>query len=166
MLDFQRISKSPYWGLRPQHDDVQNVYHNWEQNWFITLQWNITEAFEGAGEIPLLFWKLWRTIVKDNSMKCNDHSYFCNFNCRYFPCHQVSNSEFFNCLFCYCPLYALGENCGGAFSYTTQGIKDCSNCLIPHTEQGYQHISSRIIKVVQLIQRQGSSDESCQNPVE
>ena len=28
MLVFQGISASPYWGLRPQHDDVQNVWHN------------------------------------------------------------------------------------------------------------------------------------------
>ena len=38
----------------------------------------------------------------------------------------------FNCLFCYCPLYALGEDCKGNFTYTVDGIKDCSNCNIPH----------------------------------
>ena len=38
----------------------------------------------------------------------------------------------FNCLFCYCPLYVLGPDCGGNFSYTEDGVKDCSACTLPH----------------------------------
>ena len=46
------------------------------------------------------------------------YSFFQNRDCEYFPCHQGADPENFNCLFCYCPLYALGEKCGGNFRYT------------------------------------------------
>ncbi|MEA4968920.1 MAG: cysteine-rich small domain-containing protein, partial [Candidatus Pelethousia sp.] len=48
-------------------------------------------------------------------------SFFCHKECEYFPCHETSHPEEFNCLFCYCPLYALGERCGGHFSYSPSG---------------------------------------------
>ena len=54
------------------------------------------------------------------------YAYFQNTACPYFPCHAKANREFFNCLFCYCPLYALGDKCGGNFVYTENGVKDCS----------------------------------------
>ena len=41
------------------------------------------------------------------------YSYFSNKECEYFPCHKGADPENFNCLFCYCPLYALGDKCGG-----------------------------------------------------
>ena len=31
-------------------------------------------------------------------MRENDHSYFCNRSCKYFPCHETK-AEDFNCLF-------------------------------------------------------------------
>ena len=43
--------------------------------------------------------------------------FFQNKKCEYFPCHKTKNEEDFNCLFCYCPLYALGDKCGGNFKY-------------------------------------------------
>ena len=66
--------------------------------------------------------------------------YFRHDSCEYFPCHCADGMEEFNCLFCYCPLYALGSGCGGNFSYTEGGIKDCSACLIPHRRSGYEYI--------------------------
>ncbi len=48
--------------------------------------------------------------------------------------------ENFNCLFCYCPLYALGEDCGGNYIYTESGIKNCINCGIPHIRDNYGKI--------------------------
>ena len=59
-----------------------------------------------------------------------------NKKCEFFPCHKIDDPAKFNCLFCYCPLYALRDRCGGNFSYTDGGIKDCSNCIIPHNEGG------------------------------
>ncbi len=85
-------------------------------------------------------------------MKKNDDSYFANRDCKYFPCHQT-NREDFNCLFCYCPLYALGDQCGGNFVYMENGIKDCSNCLIPHSEGGYEYVLSRFQKIAELARK-------------
>ena len=64
------------------------------------------------------------------------YKFFQNKLCEYFPCHKTRNTDTFNCLFCYCPLYALGENCGGNYKYLENGIKDCSNCLVPHSPKG------------------------------
>ena len=73
----------------------------------------------------------------------NCSSFFQNKECEYFPCHKVSDTDNFNCMFCYCPLYALGSKCGGNFCYTDNGTKDCSSCLIPHSKDGYKHILSK-----------------------
>ena len=37
------------------------------------------------------------------------YSFFCHKECEFFPCHETKDPENFNCLFCYCPLYALGK---------------------------------------------------------
>ena len=59
-------------------------------------------------------------------------SFFQHRDCEYFPCHTGVAEEEFNCLFCYCPLYCLGENCGGDFVYLEDGTKSCLNCAFPH----------------------------------
>ncbi len=82
----------------------------------------------------------------------NSSCYFENTQCEYFPCHKMSG-DYFNCMFCYCPLYALGDKCGGNFSYTLGGIKDCSNCLIPHSQNGYNYISSKIGDISALVKK-------------
>lgn len=71
------------------------------------------------------------------------YKFFSNRECEYFPCHAVTNKEDFNCLFCYCPLYTLGDKCGGNFRYTENGTKDCSLCMIPHHKDAYDHILSK-----------------------
>lgn len=65
-------------------------------------------------------------------IKSQNYKFFQHKQCEFFPCHKNANSEKFNCLFCYCPLYLMGENCGGNFQLTKSGVKDCSNCTIPH----------------------------------
>ena len=40
------------------------------------------------------------------------YDFFQHKQCEYFPCHAGADPETFSCLFCYCPLYCLGENCG------------------------------------------------------
>ena len=62
-----------------------------------------------------------------------------NLQCEYFPCHRVDNKEEFNCLFCFCPLYMLKQECGGNFKYTND-VKDCSDCTIPHTKNAYAYV--------------------------
>ena len=83
----------------------------------------------------------------------NSYRFFQNKDCEYFPCHKVSDSCDFSCLFCYCPLYALGDRCGGNFTYTEKGIKDCGNCLIPHKPAGYDYVLSRFAQVAELAKK-------------
>jgi len=71
------------------------------------------------------------------------YAFYQNTQCESFPCHKTAHPEDFNCLFCYCPLYALGRNCGGNFRYTPSGIKDCSGCMIPHEKENYGRITAR-----------------------
>ena len=52
-----------------------------------------------------------------------EYSYFSHKKCEFFPCHKNADPDDFNCLFCYCPLYALGEKCGGNFRYTERELK-------------------------------------------
>ena len=73
----------------------------------------------------------------------NSYKYFSNKSCQYYPCHNIKNSDEFNCLFCYCPLYRI-EDCGGNYTILKNGIKDCSNCMIPHSANGYNYIISKL----------------------
>lgn len=75
----------------------------------------------------------------------NSYKFYRNTSCKYLPCHKVKNEEEFNCLFCYCPLYFLDE-CGGNYK-NYNGIKDCTDCLIPHSPNGYEYINGRIMEV-------------------
>ena len=89
-------------------------------------------------------------------MKSNDYNYFKNCECKYFPCHEADPEKDFNCLFCYCPLYALGDRCGGSFTYTEDGIKDCSRCLKPHRRENYDQIMEKMGEVMELAKKHGS----------
>ena len=75
------------------------------------------------------------------------YKFFQNRECEYFPCHKTNDPEHFNCLFCFCPLYALGERCGGGLQYTESGIKDCSACLFPHRPENYDRICARFAEL-------------------
>ena len=85
--------------------------------------------------------------------------YFQNRDCAYFPCHQGADPKNFNCLFCYCPLYALGDQCDGAFTYTENGIKDCSRCLIPHRGENYDRIMEKMAQVLLLAKKDVPTQE-------
>ena len=82
-----------------------------------------------------------------------NYDFFQNRECEYFPCHEGANPETFSCLFCYCPLYALGRKCKGNFKYTENGIKDCSNCQIPHRRENYNLICDKMEQVINLVKR-------------
>lgn len=77
-------------------------------------------------------------------------SFFQNRDCEFFPCHAAAAVDDFNCLFCWCPLYALGRECGGNFSYTDEGVKDCSGCLFPHNRKSSENISSRFPELAEM----------------
>ena len=82
-----------------------------------------------------------------------NYDFFQNKACEYFPCHRGADPETFSCLFCYCPLYALGDQCGGGFVYTEDGIKDCSNCLKPHCRENYNKIMEKMPQVLEMAKK-------------
>ena len=81
------------------------------------------------------------------------YSYFQNRECEYFPCHKGAEPENFNCLFCYCPLYALGDKCGGAFVYLEDGTKSCEKCQVPHKRENYGRIVERYADIAEIAKK-------------
>ena len=81
----------------------------------------------------------------------NSHRFFKNVDCRYYPCHQGVDE--LNCLFCYCPLYMLGDKCGGNFTYTETGIKNCTDCMVPHSRNAVQYIISRWPEIAEVARK-------------
>ncbi len=79
--------------------------------------------------------------------------FFQHRQCEYFPCHEGVDEDDFNCLFCYCPLYALGEKCGGNFEYLENGCKDCTDCIIPHLKESYDVIMKEYPKIKEMAKR-------------
>ena len=73
-----------------------------------------------------------------------NYRFFANKECEYFPCHEGVPEEEFNCLFCYCPLYFLGSDCGGGFEYTEKGVKNCTGCSFPHHKDHYDLMIGKI----------------------
>ena len=90
----------------------------------------------------------------ENPMPCErNYDFFQHKECEYFPCHENADPETFSCLFCYCPLYCLGDKCGGKFTYTADGIKDCSGCLRPHRRECYDGICRQMSQVIALTKK-------------
>jgi len=85
--------------------------------------------------------------------------FFCHKDCEYFPCHPTDEPEKFNCLFCYCPLYALGDQCGGNFKYIGGVCKDCSDCKIPHDVKNYEYIIGKYQQIMELAAKNRKSEE-------
>lgn len=77
--------------------------------------------------------------------------FFQHVSCEYFPCHTMDELNDFNCLFCYCPLYALGEDCGGRFIYTEKGIKNCTNCKFPHQKENYDDVLEKLVTLIEQL---------------
>lgn len=80
----------------------------------------------------------------------DNYKFFSHKNCEFFPCHKVDDEESFNCLFCYCPLYALGSSCGGNFKYLPNGVKDCTDCTLPHKKENYEYIISKYKDILEI----------------
>lgn len=77
-----------------------------------------------------------------------NYAFFSHKECEYFPCHKTQDLDSFNCLFCYCPLYLLGKECGGNFTYDECGVKDCSACMVPHRKENYEKITARLAQAI------------------
>lgn len=76
----------------------------------------------------------------------HSHRFFRNVDCKYFPCHQNCDPERFNCLFCFCPLYHLGKECGGNFRYLGKrgDVKSCQDCVLPHDPDFYALVIQKL----------------------
>ncbi len=81
-----------------------------------------------------------------------EYSYFSHSKCEFYPCHEGADPDDFNCLFCYCPLYMLGDKCGGDFVYTKNGTKDCTKCMYPHKRENYDAVKSRFDEIRDAMQ--------------
>ncbi len=81
------------------------------------------------------------------------YKYFSHRDCEYFPCHDGADTENFNCLFCYCPLYMLGEDCGGDFVLRPDGRKDCTACLFPHLRENYEAVTARFPDITEKMKK-------------
>lgn len=78
------------------------------------------------------------------------YAFFQNRDCEYFPCHKGVPEADFNCLFCYCPLYTLGADCGGNFYFNEKGMKVCTNCPFPHFRDNFGRITGRYAELAAL----------------
>ena len=71
----------------------------------------------------------------------NNYKFINHKDCEFFPCHKTNKPEEFNC--------------GGNFKYTPHGIKDCSNCNLPHVKEvGYDHIQKKMLEVIEIVQQE------------
>ena len=85
-----------------------------------------------------------------NNVPTEHFKFFSNTTCEYFPCHNTDDTASFNCLFCFCPAYALGKDCGGNYRYDNdEGIKDCRDCMIPHGPNSYEHMTEKVKIIIE-----------------
>ena len=52
-------------------------------------------------------------------------------------CKKCHDMEKIDCTYCYCPLYH--DECGGNYTVTLAGIKDCTDCTLPHQKDFEKH---------------------------
>mgnify|MGYP000051950745 CR=1 FL=1 len=79
--------------------------------------------------------------------KTTHYQFFCNRECEYFPCHKNADPDNFNCLFCYCPLYALGKNAVGSFATFQMEIKTAQIVLFRTNEKIIRQLHHDIRKL-------------------
>lgn len=103
----------------------------------------------GENHVSYCLYTPWQE--EKESWRDKNYSFFSHKSCEYFPCHKGLKEEEFNCLFCYCPLYALKDRCGGNFKYS-DNIKDCSKCALPHHKKNYGYIMGKFSEIVKISQ--------------
>lgn len=86
-------------------------------------------------------------------------SFFTHYDCEFYPCHPIAEGETLNCLFCYCPLYMLGKECGGEFRYLENGVKDCSQCLLPHRPENFGLVTERFQDIAKRMAKEEAERE-------
>ena len=99
-----------------------------------TFHLKVEEVEKKINSKKAAWWKICFSI-SERKIEIMSFKFFQNKKCEYFPCHQTDK---INCLFCFCPLY--NYDCGGDYIVLDNGIKDCSGCLVPHCDIGYDVI--------------------------
>ena len=118
--------------------------------------------YPGVASLPLFYRKKLCVVMSGEEKRAmekpywegKEYSYFSHKNCEYFPCHKGADPENFNCLFCYCPLYALGDKCGGNFRFTESGIKDCTECKLPHRRENFGYVTGKYSELAEIVRKQ------------
>ncbi|MDR1617114.1 MAG: cysteine-rich small domain-containing protein [Syntrophomonadaceae bacterium] len=95
--------------------------------------------------------------ITENHWQGKKYSFFSHTECEFFPCHKFADTAQFNCLFCFCPLYILGKECGGKFIYQN-GVKDCSQCILPHMKKNYVFICGKFSEIVEKMKTLSAGD--------
>ena len=65
-----------------------------------------------------------------------EYSYFSHKKCEFFPCHKNADPDDFNC-----------------FRYTEKGIKDCTNCMLPHKRKNYGYVTGKYQELADMMKR-------------
>ena len=55
---------------------------------------------------------------------------------------------------------SVADGCGGNFRYTEKGIKDCTNCRIPHSPGGYDYVLKNFGKISELAKKNRKKEEN------
>lgn len=101
----------------------------------IPLRWSMDVGVDSNDFRPVSWDQVLEYMKRyDEELPHNSSKWFNNLSCEYYPCHEGQ----VNCMFCFCPLYNF--ECPGDYQHTDKGIKDCSNCSLPHTKDGYEKI--------------------------
>ena len=90
------------------------------------------------------------------------YRFFNHVACEYYPCHDME-PEKLNCLFCFCPLYCLGDTCGGAFRYIGD-VKDCSACTLPHRIESYDYLMAQFARIGAVAPRTRAGEKDSEAP--
>ena len=51
-------------------------------------------------------------------------------------------------------LYALGDKCGGNFRFTESGIKDCTECKLPHRRENFGYVTGKYSELAEIVRKQ------------
>jgi Zn-finger protein len=48
----------------------------------------------------------------------------------------------------------LGDKCGGNYTYMENGIKNCTDCMVPHSRNAVQYIIKRWAGIAERAKKQ------------
>ena len=81
------------------------------------------------------------------------YSFFSNRECEYFHAikGQIRKISTVYSATARCMLF--GDKCGGIFRYTENGIKDCTNCQLPHKRKNYGYVTGKYQELAEMMRK-------------